>query len=67
MLKAIPDTSAAFTVKEFCMWANISVAHFYRQVQAGKVRMRKISNKSVVTKADAQAWLDALPVSKSAA
>ncbi|RIY03813.1 DNA-binding protein [Aureimonas flava] len=52
------------SVPEFCTWATISTASFYREVTAGRITIRKIGRKSVVTMPDALAWLAALPVAK---
>lgn len=58
--EAVPN-KGAFTVSEFCGWAGIGVTKFYAEVKAGKIRLRKIGRKSVVTTTDALAWLNALP------
>ncbi|WP_416356331.1 DNA-binding protein [Aureimonas phyllosphaerae] len=52
----------ALSVDEFCAWAGISRSRFYREVNDGRIVIRKIGRKSVVTTPDAQAWLAALPV-----
>lgn len=51
----------AFTVKQFCDWASIGRSTFYKEVQNGRIKLRKIGRKSVVTAADAEAWLNRLP------
>lgn len=53
----------AFTVDEFCGWARIGRSKFYQEVQKGRLTLRKIGRKSVVTLADAKTWLNNLPVS----
>ena len=60
----IPNERAALGVDDFCAWASISRAHFYREVNAGRLIMRKAGRKSVVTMDDARAWLAALPVAQ---
>ena len=55
----------AMTVHEFCAWATISAASFYREVTAGRITIRKIGRKSVVTMPDAKAWLDTLPTANN--
>ncbi|SMC92014.1 hypothetical protein SAMN06297251_11299 [Fulvimarina manganoxydans] len=52
----------ALTVDEFCAWASIGRSKFYNEVNAGRLLVRKLGRKSVVTMTDAQAWLDSLPV-----
>ncbi|GGD93562.1 hypothetical protein GCM10011390_10390 [Aureimonas endophytica] len=51
----------AMSVDEFCAWASISRAKFYRERNAGRIKLRKIGRKSVVVMSDAVAWLNALP------
>lgn len=51
----------AFTVTEFCGWAGIGPTKFYDERKAGRIKVRKIGRKSVVTVADALAWLNSLP------
>lgn len=53
----------AFTVDEFCGWARIGRSKFYQEIQEGRLRLRKIGRKSVVTVVDAEAWLASLPES----
>lgn len=51
----------AFTVNEFCNWASIGRSKAYQEVQEGRLKLRKIGRKSVVTVQDAEAWLNNLP------
>jgi excisionase family DNA binding protein len=51
----------AFTVDEFCGWARIGRSKFYQEVQEGRIRLRKIGRKSVITYSDASTWLSNLP------
>jgi len=50
------------TVDEFCSWASIGRSKFYQEVNAGRITLRKIGRKSVVTMADAMSWVNSLPV-----
>jgi predicted DNA-binding transcriptional regulator AlpA len=54
----------ALTVAEFCNWAAIGRSSFYREVKEGRITLRKLGRKSVVTMADAEAWLNSLPVAE---
>jgi len=56
----------ALSVDEFCGWASIGRSKFYQEVAAGRIRLRKIGRKSVVTMPDALAWLSELPELKLA-
>lgn len=51
----------ALTVPQFCDWASIGRSKFYQEVNEGRIRIRKVGRKSVVTVSDAQAWLASLP------
>lgn len=62
MITITPENRGALTVDEFCGWASIGRSKFYQEVKDGRITLRKIGRKTVVTMADAQAWLDSLPV-----
>lgn len=53
----------AMSVNEFLHWASIGRSKFYECVNDADspLKIRKIGRKSVVTFADAQAWLESLP------
>lgn len=51
----------AFTVDEFLGWASLGRTRFYDEVKAGRIKLRKIGRKSVVTMPDAMDWLNSLP------
>ena len=54
------------SVDEFCAWASISRRKFYLEVGSGRLTMRKVGRKSVVTMMDATSWLSALPRARMA-
>jgi len=45
----------------FCERWGISHQTFYDEVKRGRLRIRKIGTKTIVTPEDEQAWLDSLP------
>lgn len=51
------DWPELLTVKEFLWRFSISRTQFYREVQAGRLRLVKLGAATRVTKADALAWL----------
>lgn len=51
----------AYSVTEFMAWASIGRTKFYQEVNSGKLKIRKIGSKTVVTAVDANNWLNALP------
>lgn len=55
------NNRGAMTVDEFCSWASIGRSKFYQEVAEGRIAIRKIGRKSVVTLSDAMTWLDSLP------
>ena len=61
MVTIHPENRGALTVDEFCGWASIGRNTFYQQVKSGRIHLRKIGRKSVVTMPDAIDWLNCLP------
>jgi len=51
----------AYSVTEFMAWASIGRTKFYQEVNEGRLKIRKVGAKTVVTAADAMAWINALP------
>jgi hypothetical protein len=52
----------AMTVSQFCRWANIGRTKLYSEVAARRITLRKLGNKSLVLRAEAERWLNALPL-----
>ena len=42
------DTPAAFTVKRFCKYIQISESHFYSLLKSGRVRVIKLGRRNLV-------------------
>lgn len=57
----INSSKGAFSVEEFLHWASIGRTKFYDEVKSGRLKLRKIGRKSVITISDAHDWLDNLP------
>lgn len=62
----IDTTGGAMSVDEFCRWACIGKTKAYSEVKAGRLQLRKIGAKSIIFRADAEAWLRNLPTAPSA-
>lgn len=62
MVTIHPENRGALTVDEFCGWAAIGRNKFYEEVKSGRIKLRKVGRKSVVTMTDAIEWLNSLPV-----
>jgi hypothetical protein len=57
----------AMSVNEFLDWASIGRTKFYEELASGRLKIRKIGRKSIVTMADAIDWLNALPAETGSA
>ncbi|MDF0495384.1 helix-turn-helix domain-containing protein [Bradyrhizobium yuanmingense] len=55
------DTLRALTVKEFCQQYGIGQTQFYEEVKEGRLPVRKVGRKSLITRDDAESWLQSLP------
>lgn len=62
----IDTASGAMSVDEFCRWACIGKTKAYAEVKAGRLQLRKIGAKSIIIRADAEAWLRNLPTAPAA-
>ena len=51
----------AFAVREFCARYSICRATFYDEVKRGRLRAIKLGRKTIVMRADADAWAASLP------
>lgn len=53
----------AFSVREFCQWANISRSTFYKEVKLRRLSPVKLGKKTLVLRSEAERWLYQLPPS----
>ena len=44
------ENKGALTVDEFCGWASIGRSKLYNEVTEGRLRLRKVGRKSVITR-----------------
>jgi excisionase family DNA binding protein len=51
----------AFAVREFCARYGICRQTFYDEIKRGRIRARKLGKKTIVMRADADAWAASLP------
>lgn len=63
----IQQERGAFGISDFCTWAGISRSHFDRERAAGRIPVRRIGAKPVVTSTDAAEWLASLPLADARA
>jgi len=57
------DANGAFTLNEFLKWASIGRTKAYQEIEAGRLKIRKLGRKTLILRKDAEAWLDSLPSS----
>jgi len=53
------------TIAEFLHCYRIGRTRFYEEVAAGRIRLRKLGKKSLVSLDDAEKWLASLPTVKA--
>ena len=51
----------AYRPQDFCAAFNISLRKFYKEVEAGNIRMKKCGRASSVTAEAAKEWLNSQP------
>jgi hypothetical protein len=55
------DTKRGLSVKEFLGEYGIGLTHFYKEVNEGRLRVRKVGRRTIVVRDDAESWLQSLP------
>jgi hypothetical protein len=64
---AVPKINdGAFNLDEFAKWARVGRTAVYMEAAAGRLIVSKIGRRSVVTYANASAWLNSLPTRQPA-
>jgi excisionase family DNA binding protein len=58
---AVPTVPLAYTITGFCEATGLSRATVYRLFQAGVITPRKAGARTLIMKADAEAYLQSLP------
>lgn len=53
--------NGAFTLIEFLTWARIGRTKAYEEIDAGRLKIRKLGRKTLILRTDAEAWLENLP------
>lgn len=61
------DIPELMTVAEFCLRYSIGRTSFYREVAKNRIPLRKFGAATRVARADAEAWVEALPIRKGEA
>jgi hypothetical protein len=62
----IPDESAprAYSIKSFCAAYGVGHTKTYKEIAAGRLKARKVGNRTLILAKDAEAWERALPSAK---
>lgn len=55
------DQRGAMSIEGFCAWAGIGRSLAYKEIEAGRLRIKKVGRRTLVTLEAAQNWLAALP------
>lgn len=55
------DTPELMTVADFCARYSIGRTSLYREVNAGRLKLRKFGSATRIARADAEAWAANLP------
>jgi hypothetical protein len=53
-----------FSVNAFCAWAGLGRTAAYAEIKGGRLSVRKFGKRTIVPKAEARRWFEALPNSK---
>lgn len=59
-------SGGGMSVAQFCAWAGIGRTVAYAEIKTGHLRAVKVGRRTIITRADAQTWLDTLPTLKPA-
>ena len=57
----ISEAREAYGVREFCARYGICRQTFYDEIHRGRITAKKLGKKTVILRADAEAWAKSLP------
>lgn len=60
----IVEDLGGFSVDAFCAWAGIGRTAAYSEIKDGRLSVRKFGKRTIIPKAEARRWFEALPISK---
>lgn len=55
------EQCGAMSIEDFCRWAGIGRSLAYKEIEAGRLRIKKVGRRTLVTLEAARAWLASLP------
>ena len=56
----IPALLGAFSISQFCRTYAVGRTFCYSEISAGRLRARKAANRTLILRADAEAWANSL-------
>jgi len=57
------NLTRTLSIKEFCDQYCVGATRLYEEVKYGRIRLRKLGRKSLITRDEAERWLKNLPTS----
>ena len=60
-MQANDATISAYSLNHFCRSFDIGRSRAYLEIASGRLRVRKVGRRTLVLKADAEAWANSLP------
>ncbi|UGY18612.1 helix-turn-helix domain-containing protein [Bradyrhizobium septentrionale] len=56
---------AAMTIDQFCRSYCVGKTKTYSEIKSGRLKIRKLGSKTIIARADAEAWLASLPLANA--
>lgn len=56
-----PSEFGAMSIETFCEWVGIGRSLAYREIDAGRLKIRKVGRRTLITREAASNWLSSLP------
>lgn len=60
-----PSPISAYTIKDFCAAYGIGRSLAYDEIKAGRLKARKVGNRTLILRVDAEEWANSLPTAKA--
>jgi excisionase family DNA binding protein len=57
------NLTRTMSIKEFCNEYRVGTTRLYEEVKHGRIRLRKLGRKSLISRDEAERWLKNLPTS----
>jgi hypothetical protein len=63
-MQSLDHQSNAFSIRDFCLAYAIGRTLAYAEISAGRLAARKVGNRTVILRNDAERWASLLPAAK---